>query len=315
MILSQSKKGDTFESYRLLFSILPTFLPNPDIRRVGGRVQIVKMSAKEIEQILRDAKDPYLVLGLARASADDPVAVKKQYRNLALKLHPDKNAHARAADAFKVVSRAHVILTDPAKRAVFDQRGADGYSAFEDAGETLPPSLKEVVIFATSSVAKMHVGTAPPGVSPSLMVIVVALMIVVAWPFAGRGLAASGSFSLYPEPELGLTYRLQFDAAQLDGSRITVPYFVRSASATGIEPSRIQSRFLLLVASRCRREAALVTASKLRRSFNKSNVVLPNATKHWTPRYKPTLSETVRSDKVVLQPSPFCRDISEVHFG
>ena len=64
--------------------------------------------------------DPYEILGLqarAEATADD---VKKAYRVLALKHHPDKGGDP---NKFRAVSIAHSILSDPEKRAVFDQTG------------------------------------------------------------------------------------------------------------------------------------------------------------------------------------------------
>ncbi|MCO5607206.1 hypothetical protein L7F22_061399 [Adiantum nelumboides] len=47
-------------------------------------------------------------------------AIKKRYRQLALLLHPDKNKHARAEEAFKLVSEAYAHLSDSKKREIFD---------------------------------------------------------------------------------------------------------------------------------------------------------------------------------------------------
>ena len=65
-------------------------------------------------------KDFYAVLGVsASASQDD---IKKQYRKLAAKLHPDKNpSDAKAADRFKEISEAYQTLGDPEKRKQYDQ--------------------------------------------------------------------------------------------------------------------------------------------------------------------------------------------------
>ncbi|CAE6457028.1 unnamed protein product [Rhizoctonia solani] len=65
----------------------------------------------------------YEVLAIEKTA--DENEVKKAYRKLALQLHPDKNNAPGADEAFKVVSKAFTILSDPQKRAVYDQVGGD----------------------------------------------------------------------------------------------------------------------------------------------------------------------------------------------
>ncbi|KAI3972007.1 hypothetical protein MKX01_030208 [Papaver californicum] len=62
--------------------------------------------------------DWYFLLGVEENAETDKI--RKQYRKLALQLHPDKNQHPKAELAFKLVSEAHICLTDKAKRATFD---------------------------------------------------------------------------------------------------------------------------------------------------------------------------------------------------
>ncbi|MGE3166025.1 MAG: molecular chaperone DnaJ [Planctomycetota bacterium] len=71
------------------------------------------------------AVDYYEVLGVSReASADD---VKKAYRKLALKYHPDKNPGDQEAEQrFKQAAEAYDVLRDPDKRARYDRFGAEG---------------------------------------------------------------------------------------------------------------------------------------------------------------------------------------------
>uniref|UniRef100_A0A0D9W0Z9 J domain-containing protein n=1 Tax=Leersia perrieri TaxID=77586 RepID=A0A0D9W0Z9_9ORYZ len=71
--------------------------------------------------------DWYLVLAVPDAAPVD--AVRRRFRQLALLLHPDKNTHAKAEVAFKIVSEAHACLTDKARRRAFDDERAASYCA------------------------------------------------------------------------------------------------------------------------------------------------------------------------------------------
>lgn len=69
-------------------------------------------------------KDYYKILGLAKGATDDEI--KKAYRKLALKYHPDKNKAAGAEDKFKEVAEAYEVLSDKKKRDIYDQYGEEG---------------------------------------------------------------------------------------------------------------------------------------------------------------------------------------------
>ena len=70
-------------------------------------------------------RDYYEVLGVNRDA--DEEAIKKAYRRLAMKHHPDRNPdNPKAEELFKEAKEAYEILCDPQKRAVYDQFGHAG---------------------------------------------------------------------------------------------------------------------------------------------------------------------------------------------
>src|SRR6201995_5118938 len=72
-------------------------------------------------------RDYYEVLGVERTATIEEV--KKSYRKLAVKYHPDKNPGDKTAEEqFKELGEAYEILRDPQKRALYDQHG---HAAFD----------------------------------------------------------------------------------------------------------------------------------------------------------------------------------------
>ena len=88
--------------------------------------------------------DFYETLGVARnATAED---IKKAYRKLAFQFHPDRNKDAGATERFKEISEAYQVLSDPKRKAQYDQfghegvngqggRGFDGFEGFGGFGD------------------------------------------------------------------------------------------------------------------------------------------------------------------------------------
>ena len=79
-------------------------------------------------------KDYYKVLGVDKNATTEEI--KKAYRNLAKKYHPDKNPGDKAAEEkFKEINEANEVLSDSEKRAKYEQL-SNSYQAWQQAGGT-----------------------------------------------------------------------------------------------------------------------------------------------------------------------------------
>src|SRR5699024_1962434 len=85
----------------------------------------------------QEKRDYYEVLGVSKTATDEEI--KKAYRKLALKYHPDYNPGDKSAEEkFKEINEAHEVLSDPEKRKRYDQFGFAGvdpnYAASQGGG-------------------------------------------------------------------------------------------------------------------------------------------------------------------------------------
>ena len=73
---------------------------------------------------MADKRDYYEVLGISKSASEQDI--KRAYRNLAKKYHPDVNKEAGAEAKFKEINEAYEVLSDPQKKANYDQFGFAG---------------------------------------------------------------------------------------------------------------------------------------------------------------------------------------------
>lgn len=78
---------------------------------------------------MANEQDYYKILGVSKSATADEI--KRAYRKLALQFHPDRNKEPEAAVKFKEVTKAYEVLSDPKKKQMYDQYGAQ---AFENGG-------------------------------------------------------------------------------------------------------------------------------------------------------------------------------------
>ena len=79
----------------------------------------------------QDKKDYYEVLGVSKDATKDEI--RKAYKKLALKWHPDKNPENKkeAEEKFKEIAEAYSVLSDPDKKKEYDNRGTSAFETFE----------------------------------------------------------------------------------------------------------------------------------------------------------------------------------------
>ena len=108
-------------------------------------------------------RDYYEVLGVDRNASE--ADVKKAFRRLAMRYHPDRNPDQgeEAANRFKEAKRAYEILSDDQKRAAYDQFGHAGVEGAPAPAHLLTPSTR----FSATSSAKSSAAGAGAVLSPA----------------------------------------------------------------------------------------------------------------------------------------------------
>lgn len=96
-----------------------------EIPRSRSTASVSDATPEQIETVrrIRKTKDYYEILGLSKTCSEGEI--RKAYRKLSLKVHPDKNNAAGAEEAFKAVSKAFQVLSDAELRDKYDRDGPE----------------------------------------------------------------------------------------------------------------------------------------------------------------------------------------------
>jgi len=100
-------------------------------------------------------KDLYKTLGVAKGANEKDI--KKAYRKMAMKFHPDKNKSAGAEEKFKGIAEAYEILSDPKKKEIYDQYGYEGLKGVP--GDPPPQGARQGPGFAGGAGPKFQFNT------------------------------------------------------------------------------------------------------------------------------------------------------------
>ncbi|XP_044472090.1 uncharacterized protein LOC123200775 [Mangifera indica] len=92
----------------------------PELDNVSQMLTVCDVHCSAQNKILGSEMDWYGILKVGRSA--DEITIKKQYRKLALLLHPDKNKFSGAEAAFKLIVEAHRVLSDKTKRSAYDMK-------------------------------------------------------------------------------------------------------------------------------------------------------------------------------------------------
>ena len=94
----------------------------------------------DVSRLSRSGNSLYELLDIPKTSTNEEI--KKKYRRLALKYHPDKNPdNVEAEEMFKKINHANSILSDEKKRPLYDEYGSFGLYIAEQVGEEFVGSV------------------------------------------------------------------------------------------------------------------------------------------------------------------------------
>ncbi|KAL6989599.1 hypothetical protein U1Q18_015352 [Sarracenia purpurea var. burkii] len=117
-IAQKKMENDDFEGARKIAQKAQQLFPELD--NIYQLLTVCDVHCSARKKICGSEMDWYGILQVERLA--DEVIIKKQYRKLALVLHPDKNKFPGAESAFKLIGEANMVLSDQGKRSLYDSK-------------------------------------------------------------------------------------------------------------------------------------------------------------------------------------------------
>ncbi|XP_023338143.1 dnaJ homolog subfamily C member 5 [Eurytemora carolleeae] len=112
----------------------------------GGRRNRSNGRGNDLSRLSQSGDSLYLLLDIPKTSTEQEI--KKKYRRLALKYHPDKNPdNAEAEEMFKKINQAHAVLMDEKKRNIYDKYGSFGLYIADQVGEDNIGIISSLMVF------------------------------------------------------------------------------------------------------------------------------------------------------------------------
>ncbi|KAK0133187.1 DnaJ subfamily B member 14 [Merluccius polli] len=211
----------------------------------GGAESAKSFTEDQVEgvQRIKRCKDYYEVLCISKEANDEDL--KKAYRKLALKFHPDKNHAPGATEAFKKIGNAYAVLSNPDKRRQYDVTGGeepsspghaqaggfDFHRGFE--GDITPEDLFNMFFgggFPSSNTHTFTNGRArysqqtdqrhereergDGGFSTVIQLMPILVLILV--PILSQLMVSTPPYSLYSRPSTGQTVKRQTENLRVD---------------------------------------------------------------------------------------------------
>ncbi|PSS24892.1 DnaJ subfamily B member like [Actinidia chinensis var. chinensis] len=117
-IAERKMQNDDFEGARKIVRKAQQLFP--ELENIYQLLTVCDVHCSAQIKICGSEMNWYGILQVERLA--DEVTIKKQYRKLALALHPDKNKFPGAESAFKLIGEAHMVLSDQGKRSLYDNK-------------------------------------------------------------------------------------------------------------------------------------------------------------------------------------------------